>query len=308
MIAALGVEAIIRHEERYVVLLTYGQPKDHAWWVLRTTGITSTVAQLVLSNAIKYHQFVSSLCGQEMFMPAIRVLSEFCNVGRPNERADLWRTSPNQGSIRDNTGVSAHTRVPHNGITVAPLPVLQTVAHFFQGRICDELKRACSKTDLQAACRHFGLAPTGAKERLAERLVAVDIARTNMAGPPLTRVDGVVPNVISSEKVEVLRSFDNRLFQKPRKSTSEQESGSINEENLINAIPHVFRQGQTVRTLHGHHCQNIAAIVIRGLVQSKFNRRVLASVDGVAAIHSIQNEGSSTPSYEIAVVECKPRH
>ena len=308
VIAALGIEAIVQHEEPCIILLTYGQSKDHAWCVLRATVITSTVAQLVLSNAIKNHQYVSSLCGQEIFMPAIRVLSEFCNVDRPNERADLWRTSPNQGSMRDNTGVYAHTRVPHNEISVAPLPVLQNVAHFVQGRTCDELKRACSNTDLQAACRRFGLDPTGTKERLAERLVAVDIARTNMAGPSLTRVNGIVPNVISSETGEALRSFDNRLFQKPRKSTSAQESGSINEENLINAIRHVIWPGQTVRTLHGHHCQNMAAIVVRGLVQSKFNTRVLASVDGVVAIHSIQNEGSSTLSYEIAVVECKTRH
>lgn len=210
--------------------------------------------------------------------------------------------------MHDITGVSAYTRVPQNESTVAPLPVLQTVAHFVQGRTCDELKRACSKNYLRAACRRFGLAPTGTKERLAERLVAVAIERTNMTGPSLTRGDGVVLNVISSEEVELPRSFDNSLFQKPRKSTSAQESGSIHEENLKNAIPHMFRQGQSVRTLHGHHCQNIAAIVVRRLVQSKFNTRVLASVDGVAAIQSIQSEGSCTPSYEFAVVECKMRH
>lgn len=238
---------LLAHELRSFNLLTEGQTDDQVWWLLRTAGITSTAIDLLVTMA--------HTCARSVFCsdPMARALLRALGVNIDNARYSELQQA---GLEEDTEHQTLREFVDANAVSVREL----------------EKKR---KDFLLSVCSKYGISCRGTKRVISERI-----------WEEAMRDDGITPlTSVEQMRNQVVERLDAHMFHKPFKGTEYTAGGHSNELNIVKAAAVLFEEGENERVAVGMRPgERLVFACLRGLVQSKYCSKVLASPDALGVI------------------------
>lgn len=130
----ITIAFLVQFERHNVVLLSEDQSCDQVWWMLRTSGISSTVCYLACSLSMRHFQrfgFVQSPghIAPSLYINSMKALSIVLNMGDARSRNSMWQPLRQPDEKGMNTGSA------RRGGTIA----------FLNGRTVDQLKRELTR-------------------------------------------------------------------------------------------------------------------------------------------------------------------
>ena len=279
---------LVEHERDSYNLLTEEQTSDQMWWLLRSSGVTSTTLDVLVNVA---HTAARMLFEHD---PAVRALLRALGINFDNSK---YLEPAGTSTVRD--------------------PESCTLTEYVSSIASSALAlKGLKKTELVQICGFYSLSAVGSKSVLAERIWSESGRNGDIR--PISPKEVLMNRVVST--------IDAHVYHKPMKGTEYTESGQCNEKSLLRAAAEMFAAGESERVAMGMAPgEKLVFVCNRGLAQSRYCHKLLFSPDGVGVtwrprtpseleeIRSLPGQADMFDEedggvFSLVIIECKTIH